>query len=255
MTAGWRLAAILVAALVIVDSVGRAQERPLPERDVLFAAVRDNLERADRDQDLYAYKERRSDLHVNPFGSRLGTGGSSVYDVRPIAPGIWERRLIERDGRLVTDSKPERQDRRSRRVSSARSPIDDVVQALALTIARREQWRGRDAVVVTFVPRPNAKPETRQGKLAVNFEGEIWIDEQTSEVVRAQATAIDDLSFGWGMIARLHKGTKTTLIRDTVVDDIWLPTSLRFVGEGRAMLFRKLTIDYTIAWFDYRKVL
>jgi hypothetical protein len=255
MTTWWRLAATLVAAVLVVGSAGRAQDRPLPEKEAFFAAVRENLERADKEQDRYAYKERRSDLHVNPFGSRIGTDGSSVYDVTPIAPGIWERRLIERDGKPVTDSKPERQDRRSRRPSSARSPIDDAVQALEFAIDRRESWQGRDAIVVTFLPRRNAKPQTRQGELAVKFQGEVWIDENASEVVRAQATAIDDLSFGWGMVARLNEGTKATLIRDTVKDGIWLPTSLRLVGEGRAMLFRKLTVDYTISWFDYRKVL
>jgi len=255
MTIVTRVAVILFAAMIMFGASGRAQERPLPDADALFAAVRANVERADQQQDRYAYKERRSDLRVNPFGSKVGTDGSSVYDVKPIAPGIWERQLIERDGEAVTDAKPERQDRRSRRSSSTKSPIDDAVRTLEFKIARREPWQGRDAVVVTFTPRPNARPETRQGQLAAAFSGEIWIDERASEVVRVQATAIDDLSFGWGVVARLHKGTKATLIRDTVEDGIWLPTSLRFVGEGRAMLFRKLTLDYAIDWFDYRKVL
>ena len=255
MTTTWRLAAALMMAAAFITSAGRAQERPLPEREAFFAAVRENLERADKEQDRYAYKERRSDLRVNPFGSKVGTDGTSVYDVRPLAPGIWERRLIERDGKRVTDGKPERQDRRSRRPSSAKSPIDDAVAALEFRIDRRESWQGSPAIVVTFVPRPGAKPETRQGRLASSFKGEIWIDEKANEVVRAQATAVDDLSFGWGMVARLNEGTKATLTRGVIEDGVWLPTSLRFVGEGRAMLFRKLTIDYAIDWFDYRKVL
>ncbi len=254
MRLAWRLAAVVIAATAVIGT-GRAQERPLPERDAFFTAVRENLERADKEQDRYAYKERRSDLRVNPFGSKVGTAGTSLWDVKPIAPGVWERRLIERDGKPVTDSKPDRQDRRVRRPSSSKSPIDDAVESLEFRIDRRDSWQGRDTVVVTFVPKPGAKPETRQGRMAANFKGEIWIDEKANEVVRAQATAIDDLSFGWGVVARLNQGTKATLTRDTVNDGVWLPTSLRFVGDGRALLFRKLTIDYVINWFDYRKVL
>jgi len=45
------------------------------------------------------------------------------------------------------------------------------------------------------------------------------------------------------------------LTRRPMSDGIWLPTSVRLVGEGRAMLVRKLTLDYAVEWFDYRKVL
>jgi hypothetical protein len=56
------------------------------------------------------------------------------------------------------------------------------------------------------------------------------------------------------MIARLNAGTRVTLLRDQVEGGIWLPTSIRFKGEGRAVLFRKLNVDLAIDWFDYRLV-
>jgi hypothetical protein len=43
--------------------------------------------------------------------------------------------------------------------------------------------------------------------------------------------------------------------RRLVEGDAWLPTSMRFKGEGRALLFRKLVIDFAVEWFDYRRVL
>jgi hypothetical protein len=33
-----------------------------------------------------------------------------------------------------------------------------------------------------------------------------------------------------------------------------MPTRATFTGEGRALLFRKLKIDYSVEWFDYKKM-
>ena len=78
--------------------VATAQERPLPDPHTLFKVVRENLVRAERETHLYLYKERRTDIHTNPFG-RLGTGGTSLFEVYPSpARRLTYRRLIEKDG-------------------------------------------------------------------------------------------------------------------------------------------------------------
>ena len=80
----------------------------LPAEEPFFAAVRENMARANREQYRYAYKERRTELHTNPFG-RLGTGDVVVYDVTPGSePSVTFRKLLEKDGKPVLDSKPER---------------------------------------------------------------------------------------------------------------------------------------------------
>ena len=88
----------------------------------------------------------------------------------------------------------------------------------------------------------------------MEFIGNIWVDEQEQEVIRAHATAIDSLTYGFGIIARLGRGTEVSLERERIEDDLWMPTSIRFKGEGRAMLVRRLNIDFSIEWFDYRRV-
>jgi len=229
-----------------------AQSRPLPDREAFFAAIKDNLARAQREQGRYAYRERRSELHTNPFG-RIGTGGTLLYTYTPMAGGGYERTLLERDGKAVTVAKPERQERRPR-AQGSRAPIEDVVDSLTFAIDRRDTIDGREAVAITFAPKPNAKPQTREGRMARAFSGVIWVDESVNEVIRVDATAMDSLSFGFGVVARLNEGTKVSLIRQPIDDQLWLPTSLRLLGEGRAVLFRKLNVDFAIEWFDYRRV-
>jgi hypothetical protein len=243
-------AAVLALALGVC---GSAQgPRPLPDRDALFKATQENLARAAREQGRYAYKERRTELHTNPFG-RLGTDGVVVYDVTPgPEPGVVYRTLIERDGVKVSNAKPERQESRERRQS--RSSMDDVVATLNFTIDRREVRDGREMIVVNFAAKPDARPQTREGRLAELFTGSIYVDEAAREVRRVEGMATDSISFGFGVIARLNEGTRVTLVRDEVEGGIFLPTSIRFNGQGRAVLFRRLNVDLAIDWYDYRLV-
>ena len=71
--------------------------------------------------------------------------------------------------------------------------------------------------------------------------------------MKVEATAVDDLSYGLGFVARLNKGSVVTLIRERIDDHIWLPTSIKFKANGRALLVRKLNIDFAVEWFDYRR--
>jgi hypothetical protein len=224
--------------------------RPLPDADTFYAEVQKNLARSNEVQYRYSYKERRSELHMNPFG-RLGTGDVRLYEVTPgPSPRVYFRRLLERGGKTVTGSTLERQERRP---TTGRS-LSDVVATLQFTIDRRERVAGRDMIVVTFEPRPNARPQTRQGSIAKVLKGTIWVDDVAREVVRAEATAINSVSFGGGLIARLNEGAHVTLTRQRIADDVWLPTSIRMKGNGRALLaIRRMDIDFFIDWFDYRR--
>ena len=250
-----RVLAVPLLASVIVA----AQVSPplLPDYETFVRDTRNNLARSQREQYRFAYKERRTELHTNPFG-RLGTGDTVVYEVTPSDDGkMVTRRLVERDGKAVQDGAIERRDLpQSQPVAgrSRRSGLEDSVAMLDFALDHRETVKGRSTIVVTFTPKADAKPETSQGRIARLFKGSVWVDEEMREVVRIEATAVDDISVGLGLVARLNEGTKATLTREQVEGGIWLPTSIRFVGQGRALLFRRLNVDQRIEWFNYRKM-
>ena len=275
-------AATLILAAAVAGVMPRAQEpRPLPTHEALFKAVQDNLIRAERVDYQYAFRERRTDIHTNPFG-KLGTGGTTISDVYPSAtPALTYRRTVERNGvalsaqalaeqdreyqkraaevlqRLATEE-PDAKRRRDREIERAaqrgQRRIADVVNTLRFKIEGRAVHEGVPAIVVSFTPRPEAMPETRQGKIAQKFGGTVWIDEAEMEVMRLEATAIEDISFGYGLIARLGEGTIATVSRRRIDGDLWLPTQLTIRGRGRAAVFRTLVIDFKADWYDYRKL-
>jgi hypothetical protein len=257
-----------------------AQDRPLPELETFYRMVRENLARAERTAHLYTYKERRTDVHTNPFG-KLGTDGTSMFDVYPSPTRrLTYRRLVERDGKPVPAHELAEQDREYRarvdevmreralrpsdrqaleqETGAARQrqqrAIEDVIDTLQFQMKGRTTHNGVTAIVVTFTPKPNARPTTRQGRTAQKFTGTVWVDEAASEVMRVEAKSTEDITYGGGLVARLDEGTTATVTRRRIGGDVWMPMRLTLAGSGRAVLFRKLVVDYAIEWFDYRRL-
>ena len=259
----------------------RAQQPPLPDADALFQAVRENLIRAERETHMYTYRERRTDIHTNPFG-RLGTGGISLFEVYPSPTRrLVYRRLIEKDGKRIPAAQIAEQDREYRaRVAeaqtemAARGPadprvveaqaqgarerrqraVDDVVQTLSFQVKGRTTYKGTPAIAVTFAGKSDARPQTRQGRIAQSFTGTLYIDEKVKEVIALEAASTGDISYGYGIVAKLGKGTVVTLIREPVEGGLWMPTRLTMKGRGRALMVRRLVIDFAIDWFDYDRL-
>jgi len=184
---------------------------------------------------------------------------------------------VERDGRQLTaegrarvDRKQEAKEARkaarlygedaSRRASAESErrlketkTIDELFRIYEFRIVGRETLDGRGAIVVTFEPRPGVETETRSGKILKKFTGRAWIDEEDRQLVRVDAELMDDLSFGFGLLAKLKKGSHAQIQRRKVNDEVWLPAQARFVGHGRLFLVKGLHIDALSEYSDYRK--
>jgi hypothetical protein len=273
-TALW-LAAL---ALVVVLAPVAAQNAPLPDRDSFLAQARKKLASNELLQSRYRYRERVSELRFNPFGA-IGTGPIDVYEVYPVVPGqLTYRRLIEHDGaatpaadllladrqflaryyqwqrELAREGQDERDARLKREAAEREKDRARAAEAVGLfqfTIERRDTLEGQSVILVRFTPKPNVQATSREGKVAASFSGTVWLHEQEHEVMRVEAEAVEDTVFGYGVIARLHKGAKALFVRRKV-GDVWLPIETRVNGTGRAMLFRKVNINYVREYSDYR---
>ena len=274
-----RSGAAVAAAWVLLSSVTGGQTIDLPPRDAFLRDVRENMSRSQLLWHRYAYKERRTDLHTNPFG-RLGTGDTRVLEVRPASdPRLTYRRVLEVNGVAVSQAELDRQaDEHRARVARierdearqsaddaerrkqddllarrrAQMMLDDVVNTLQFDLARREFRDGRPGIIIAFAAKPNARPVTREGRAAKAFTGEIWVDDASREVVSVKARATDDVSFG-GFIAKIYEGTEVNIERREIEPGVWMPIRLTLTGEFRA-LFRRARIDHHIEWFDYRVI-
>ena len=55
------------------------------------------------------------------------------------------------------------------------------------------------------------------------FKGKAWLSESEYELVRLDVEAVDSVSIGLGLVARMHKGTTASFSRRKVDGDTWLP--------------------------------
>jgi hypothetical protein len=273
-----RAALALSMLLLAASSPAPAQPAAMPDREAFLAETRKRLASNDLLQSGYAYRERVTDVRMNPLG-RIGTGPIEVYDVYPIAgKTLTYKRLIERDGASVApavltaadseflaryqewrraaavEGQSERDARLLRQRIAAerdRARASEAIGLFEFALERRDTLEGQAVIVVSFKPKPDAQPRTREGRVAASFAGFAWVHEHEYQVMRVEAEAITDTSFGLGVIAKLHRGAKALFTRRRF-GDVWLPVETHVTGTGRAMLFRKVTINYLRQYSDYR---
>lgn len=265
-------AALLVAAAV------SAQEAPLPDISTFAAEVKKHLATDEERQSGYMFIERRTEQKVDASG-RATSASMKVFEVYPGLPGEERyRRLIEEDGRALVAEKLARQDRErqedvasyvktqaseERRLKASReqdkarkrysAAIDDLFRIYDIRLVRREAIGGHVTIAATLDPKSNIKPLTDDGKIMRNFKARAWVSESDYELVRVEIEAIRDLSFGMGLLARVHKGTVATFERRKVNDEVWLPAKVTWTASGRVLLLRRLRLRGISEFSGYKK--
>jgi hypothetical protein len=272
------LALVLAASPVAQDRPDSAQGTPLPDFNTFAAQVRKHLATDEERQSSYTYTERRTEQKVDSSG-RPTSESVKVYEVYPGLPGEPRyRRLIEADGRRIAPDQIARKDRdrqehvdkyvkaqasESQRQKAARerekeqrrmsAAIDDIFRIYDIRMIRREAVDGHPAILATLDPKESVKPQTDDGKIMRNFKARAWISESDYELVRIEIEAIRDLSFGLGLLARIHKGTIATFERRKVNNDVWLPAKVTWTASGRVLLVRRLRLRGISEFSDYKK--
>jgi hypothetical protein len=242
---------------------------PLPDAGPFLAEVRERLHTDDFLLDQYTFTEKQTQRQMDGDGN-VKKVTSSSYEVYPSAePGHTYRKLVARDGKPLPMDELAKEDRKQQakeRKAAARSPeaqaerrsreteaIDEIFRLYDIRIVGRETLDGRGAILVTFASRPDVETTTKPGKILKKFSGRAWIDEADRQLVRVEAELTDDLSFGFGILAKLKKGARAELQRRKVNDEIWLPAEARFVGHARVFLVKALHIDSLSEYSDYKK--
>jgi len=273
------IARALVVIGVLTGATLSAQTRPLPDPKAFAPEVRRRL-LTDRElQSQYTFIEKREEIEVSKLG-KVKPGPVKTYEVYPsVERGNTYKRLIAVDGVPLPPAELERQDRVHRedvlRVQAERereSPqdrdrrlreeakekaewdrtLDEVFDLYDIRIVGRETLDGYETVVATLEPKPAYRPRTDAGKWMKKLRARVWISESDYQVVKAAATIIDDVTFGWGIVGRLHSGTVAEFERRKINGEVWLPARVEIKGTGRALL-RRFRIDSVTVYSDYKK--
>ncbi|PWT84825.1 MAG: hypothetical protein C5B57_04110 [Blastocatellia bacterium] len=269
-------AAVLLALPVL--GTATAQDRPLPDFGPFLAEVKKRLATDEERQAGYMFTERRVEQKLDASG-RTKDESVKVFEVYPGLPGEDRyRRLIEEDGKPIAADKLAEEDRArqkeveafARKLASGperakttrnlekerqryAAAIDDISRVYDIRLVRREVVDGHDTIVATLTPKPDAKPETDDGMIMRHFKARAWISESDYELVRVEIEAVENLSFGFGLLARVHKGTVATYQRRRVNNEVWLPEKVTWTASARVMLLKSLRLRGVSEFSKYRK--
>ena len=268
----------VLACLVTAIAVHAQQERPLPNYDAFAAEVKKHLATDEERQSGYMFIERRVEQKLDG-GGRPRSESTKVFEVYPGLPGEERyRRLIEENGRVVVPEKLAQGDRErqkdvesytkaqaseSQRQKAARenekarrryrAAVDDIFRIYDIRMLRRESIEGHDTILATLTPKEGVKPQTEDGQIMRHFKARAWVSESDYELVRAELEAVSDLSFGMGLLARVHKGTVASYERRKVNNEVWLPGKVTWSASGRLLLVRRLRLRGISEFSGYRK--
>lgn len=274
-----RLALVCGFAVCSLSLLG-AQERPLPDQTTFLKETRKHLQTDTSLQSSYMYIETQREVKLDKNGQKTEES-VKVYESYPGLPGEprWER-LISENGVPVSPEDLAEQDRErakkandmARRLETnpakerarqerewaefrqeREEAVSDIYVVFDIKMIGRERVEGHDTIAFTLTPRPESRPKTREGGLMKNFNVRAWISETDYELVRLEAEAIDNIGFGLGVLARLHKGAELSFLRRKINGEVWLPAVAKYSGSARVGLLWTLRRTGTYEYTGYKK--
>jgi len=275
-----RMSLVIAAFVLAAGSAPVMQERPLPDQASFLTETRKHLQTDSTLQSSYVYVEKRRELKLGKDG-RTTDESVKVFESYPGFPGEerWER-LVSENGRPVSPAELARQDRerlklaneiarrttddpakerarQERERQKARrerdAAVSDIFNVFDIRMTGRERVDNHDTIAFSLNPRRDASPQTREGKQMKHFRLRAWISEDDHELVKLDAEAIDPLSFGFGIIARLNTGAQLSFLRRKINGEVWLPAIVTYSGSARVGLVATLRRSGTSEFSGYRK--
>jgi hypothetical protein len=192
--------------------------------------------------------------------SRVREREDRIYDVGPLADGVYAR-LVEKNGRTLTPTElREERDHEQRFLErnrtqrfgggdSDRVPLDaELFDRYKGEVLGREVVDGRPAIVLHFWPRASDLPIRRRQDYVLNkLTGRVWIDEQDWQIVKVDAHLTERVRVLLGLVAALDR-VDVEFQQVRIAENVYLPLRLSAFFEGRKLfttLHQRARVDWT----------
>ena len=241
-----------------------AANPPLPEIHQLMREVQEHQKQLDKVRENYTYTSLQTVQEMDANGQVKKTE-TKEFEVFFVNSHVIER-LVKKDGQpLSGDEQQKESERVTKLVEKAETiPSGQPLQGQAISVSRlldlmdvhnprRENYRGRPAIVFDFIGRKDAKTHGLAEDASKKLQGTIWVDEADREVAHLEVSFIDNFNVDGGLLARIEKGSRASFDQELVNGEIWLPTG----GEGslhaRVLLFKGVRQHATERDYDFKQ--
>ena len=109
-------------------------------------------------------------------------------------------------------------------------------------------------IQLKFRPNPKFNPTTREAKVFHKMQGTLVIDKKEMRLVSIDGKLMSDVNFGFGILAKLHKGGTFKAVQSEVKPGDWELTLLDVHIAGRALFFKTISEQQHEAKSDFQPV-
>ena len=272
MTVARHLVPIFGFALVLAGAGATIRGQAPPDPGAFARKVREGIRAEYAEPIRFNYTEQGRDVDISMFG-KVSIGAMETYEVRQEPPGDAWRRLVARDGkpldaaelarldaehrkkveRLRAETPRQRAARERNEAEALRERdeiLDDAERVFAFGYVGRDTIDGHPVTVFDLEPRPNARVTTGEGERMKRFAGRAWISDGDYRIARVRLHAIDSVSVGWGVVARVERGSGFDFVRKKVAGS-WVASQLTIEGSGNTLLFRSFHIKTVTTYTNH----
>ncbi|HEV2803147.1 MAG TPA: hypothetical protein VGW12_21955 [Pyrinomonadaceae bacterium] len=255
----------------------------------LLRTVARNQDELDRRVSDYTFTRTETEREIDDKGV-VKKEKTRVHEIYPVAGGGRALKLISEDGvplspeRLAEEEREvvetikrierenakrmEKKERdraakaeraRKRGETGAGADGDEEVgigvflRACEFISPRRENFRGREAIVFDFRPRPNFKPTNRGESIIGKLAGVAWIDPVDRQVMRLEARLAEGFKIGGGLVASVRPGSAVVMEQTRLEDGVWLPRFSQINASAKVFLFAGFRLNATREYSNYRR--
>lgn len=268
---------IVGCTFVLLSVLLAAQETPqFPPTTDPREIVRRSVEIDHRTMELarnYTCQQREVLKHLDSHGAAKSTE-IKTWDITVLYGELYSR-LIQKDDKPLSEQderkeqekqdkfiakhkseSPEEREKRAAKQKKEREQnrafLRDVINAYDFRIVGEEPIAGRDAWVLEAAPVKDFHPTQPHADILPKLKGRLWIDKQDYNWVKAEAEAIDTITFGL-FLARVHKGSHFSFEQVRLNNEVWLVHRFYLNASARLLLFKNEGIEQEDIFSNYKK--
>ncbi len=200
--------------------------------------------------------------------------GTKTYEVRMILGSPYQRLMAVNEQPLPPDEQQAEQGKMEAAIAarSKESPrqkaqriakyekerkqdhlmMEQLTKAFDFKLQGTQKLGSYEVYWLKATPRPGYQPPNMQTKALTGMEGQLWVDSETYQWVRVEATVVHPVSIE-GFLARVEPGTRFELENVPVGEDLWLPKHFAMKANAKVLLLFNHHEQEDQTFFDYRK--
>jgi hypothetical protein len=262
---------LLAVSIALLAKEARSQSSavpagaPLPDIRQLIEQVRDHQRQLDKVRENYTYTSAQTLQDVDSDG-RVKKTETSEYEVF-FVNGHAVARKVKKDGKPLDEHEEKKETERVTKEAEKadKTPPDQQVEGqqqvsitqmlelMEVRNPRREEYRGRPAIVFDFVGRKDAKTHGMVEDASKKLEGTLWIDEADRQVAHMDVKFIDSFRVAGGLVATIQKGSNFHFDQSPVNGELWLPTGAEASVDARVLLVKGVRQHFIERDFDFKR--